>query len=348
MWPSVEQVTSPGFLAANPIDRIRSLIQNPSVSTHRFEDKLRLRAEGFIASLKPAGLDGTILENSFREYSVKVAVTRKAAGIGSAVLYYKPKSESFSMSTHELKDKSLAVLLEDCWHNERPSHGCEIYVDGSFASGATGYGAVILKDGKVVEELFGGVDSAEVAGTYQIAGELAAVREGLKWCAAHSVNEVSIYYDYLGIEKWATGEWKAKQPLTQEYARFVRECAIRIRWRKVDSHTGNRWNDRADALARKGAGSIPSTETNLIGELLARSDAWIEFLMLRGIEACLDRVYNEQFARVFIIEEEEAVGTFDLYNTKKKGVSPYLHDFRDDALKLRIENLWSEFSNSVK
>lgn len=240
----------------------------------------------------------------------------------------------------------------------------EIYVDGSYINGATGYGAVILKDGRAVDELCGAVDAEEVNNTRQIAGELIAVREALNWCLKHSIDEVSIYYDYLGIEKWATREWKTNQPLTKDYARFVGECPIRIHWHKVDSHTGDRWNDRADALAKKGAGSVqaapgsagipPATgsagvspaesiETDLVSELLKKTDEWIEFLMINGIEAQFDRVYNEQFSRVLILREDQAVGTFDLYNTKKKRFSPYVHSFRDEKLKLRIETLWNEF-----
>jgi viroplasmin and RNaseH domain-containing protein len=234
-------------------------------------------------------------------------------------------------------------------------HQYEIYVDGSFINGATGYGAVILKNGKVVDELSGAVDASGVNGTRQVAGELAAVKEALNWCLEHSVKEVSIYYDYLGIEKWATGQWKTKQPLTKEYARFVGACPIRIHWHKVDSHTGNRWNDRADLLAKQGAGSIqPSVGEpgagrarlgtgDLVSDLIEKTDEWIEFLMVRGIDASFDRVYNEQFARVYIRQQEETVGTFDLYNTRKKRFSPYVHNFRDAALKQRIETLWSEF-----
>lgn len=247
-------------------------------------------------------------------------------------------------------------------------HRFEVYVDGSFINGATGYGAVILANGKVVDELSGSVDASEVNGTRQVAGELAAVKEALNWCLEHSVNEISIYYDYLGIEKWATGKWKTNQALTKEYARFVRECPIKIRWHKVDSHTGDRWNDRADALAKKGAGSIriaggksaagqsagresagresSGGESDLVSELIEKTDAWIEFLMVSGIDASFDRVYNEQFTRVFIRQQDANVGTFDLYNTKKKRFSPYVHNFRDKALKLRIETLWREFHAS--
>ena len=237
----------------------------------------------------------------------------------------------------------------------------EIYVDGSFINGATGYGAVILKQGSVVDELFGAVAAAEVSNTRQVAGELIAVKESLKWCREHSIDEVSIYYDYLGIEKWATAQWKTNQPLTKEYARFVQECPIKIHWSKVASHTGNRWNDRADALAKKGAGLIQQAvietdtskpvqsavvETGLISELTMASDGWIEFLMVNGIDARFDRIYNEQFARIHILKADKDVGTFDLYNTRKKRLSPYLHNFRDETLKLRIEILWNEFRSS--
>ena len=224
----------------------------------------------------------------------------------------------------------------------------EIYVDGSFINGATGYGAVVLENGKVVDELSGAVDASEVNETRQVAGELVAVKEALNWCREHSVDEVSIYYDYLGIEKWATRQWKTNQPLTKDYARFVSECPIKIRWHKVDSHTGNRWNDRADALAKQGAGSLQPTvaEADPVSELIEKTDAWIEFLMVRGIDARFDRVYNEQFARVYIMQQDKTVGTFDLYNTRKKRFSPYVHNFRDKDLKLRIETMWAEFQSS--
>lgn len=225
----------------------------------------------------------------------------------------------------------------------------EIYVDGSFINGATGYGAVILKNGDVIDELCGPVGALEVNNTRQVAGELIAVKEALKWCREHSVSEVSIYYDYLGIEKWATGQWKTNQTLTQEYARFIRESPIRIHWHKVASHTGNRWNDRADELAKKGAGSIQEAvvETDLAGELIKAVNGWIETLMVNGIDARFDRIYNGQFARIYILKGDVSAGTFDLYNTKKKRLSPYVHNFRDEALKARVETLWSKFRVSV-
>ena len=320
------------------------------MSNFQHEPALRSRAGRFIRALKAAEIDAEIVEDSIRAYSIKVSVSASGRDFGQVVLYYSPKTDSFSIKTHELNDKSIEPRIEASWKEERtraagPALRYEAYVDGSYINGATGYGAVILENGKVVDELCGPVDSSEVNGTRQVAGELAAVKAALNWCVAHSVKKVSIYFDYMGIEQWATGQWKTNQPLTKNYARFVAECPVKISWHKVASHTGNRWNDRADALAKQGAGSSQrmDPQSNLVDELVKKAEDWIEFLMVRGIEASLDQIYNEQFARVYIIRQDKPVGTFDLYNTKKKPFSPYLHNFRDEALKNRIETLWSEF-----
>lgn len=328
----------------------------------KFEGKLRARADALILAAKRANIVGAIAEDSFRDYMVKISITSDGEEFGNATLYYSPKADSFSLKTHELKNNSIARRLEECWHETpakavapaetkgvAPAKGYEVYVDGSYIHGKTGYGLVILKDGGAIEELFGQVEKAVAGGTHQVAGELIAVEEALKWCQKNDVEAVSIFYDYLGIEKWATGAWKANQALTQGYAKFVRASGIRVRWRKVASHTGNRWNDYADKLAKKGALSAgaQADDADRNAELLDKKDRFLEFLMVKGIDAGFDRIYNDQFARVVILEDEKSVGTFDLYHTKRKPFSPYLHNFKDDVLKGDIKNLWDEFTASA-
>jgi ribonuclease HI len=324
-----------------------------------FEEQLRARASAFIAALKGEGIRGAIIEDSFRDYTVKVDLSFDGRDLGHVNLYYSPKSNTYSLKTHELKNKSLVPQLEACWHDElkgavTAARGWQMYVDGSYLNGATGFGAVILKDGAVVAELCGPVAAADVNGTRQVAGELRAVEEGLRWCHQHQVGEVEIFYDYYGVEKWATGAWKTNQPLTQSYARRVCESGVRTRWRKVAAHTGNRWNERADQLAKQGAlaagaGRSPDDEPRattdpLMTELLEKQERFIEFLLVKGIDAAFDRLYNDQFARLLIrAEDEECLGYFDLYHTRRKPFSPYLHAFKDPALKSRLESLWREF-----
>jgi viroplasmin and RNaseH domain-containing protein len=319
----------------------------------KFEAQLRARAEAFIRAARHAKIAGVIIEDSFRDYTVKVSISTGGEEFGNVNLYYSSKTNSFSLKTHEMKNRSIALQLEECWREERvvnltSAKGYEIYVDGSYINGTTGYGLVILKDGKVVEELFGQVADTAAGGTHQVAGELIAVEEALKWCQKNDVKEVSIFYDYLGIEKWASGAWKANQPLTQNYGKFVRASGIRIRWHKVASHTGNRWNDHADKLAKRGALSAaaadPAGDAERNTELLDRKDRFLEFLMVKGIDAAFDRVFNDQFARMLILKDEKSVGIFDLYHTKRKPFSPYLHNFKDDALKGEIKEFWDEFN----
>ncbi len=157
----------------------------------KFEGKLRARAEEFIRVAKGAKIDGAIVEDSFRDYMVKISITTEGCEFGNATIYYSPKTNSFSLKTHELKNKSIASQLEAGWHEGRaetiehaetiaPAKGYEVYVDGSYINGATGYGLVILKGGQAVEELFGQVADAAAGGTRQVAGELLAVEEALK------------------------------------------------------------------------------------------------------------------------------------------------------------------------
>ena len=350
------------------------------VHNYQFEDTLNKRAEEFVRVLQADGIDASIVPDSVREYSIKVSIASEGSDVGTVVIYYSPKSDSFSMTTNELREPSITTTLERLWKekptvSKRSSLRCEAYVDGSYINGATGYGAVILQNRKVVEELSGRVAASEVNGSRQVAGELAAVKAALNWCMAHSVAKVEIYYDYLGIEKWARGQWKTNQPLTRGYARFVAECPVKIIWHKVASHTGDRWNDRADLLAKQGAGLLPNSperllspdaqaslrpaisstipdainsatanvQPDLVSDVIKKVNKWIEFLMVRGIEATFDRIYNDQFARVYIVRNDKPVGTFDLYNTLKKRFSPYIHNFRDEDLKARIETLWREF-----
>jgi ribonuclease HI len=329
---------------------------------YKFQDKLRARASAFIESLMHADITGNILPDSFRDYTVKIAISIRGNEFGNASLYYSPNKNAFSLKVHELKDKSILAQLERCWHGEqqpkaaasKPSaRGYELYVDGSYINGATGYGVAILKDGEVVAELCGPIEQALVDGTRQVAGELRAVEEALVWCKQNRVDEAAIYYDYYGVEKWATGAWKANQPLTQGYGKRVRESGIRIRWRKVYAHTGDRWNDRADALAKRGAlsalkqgtpsSAAPSGDNALVAELLEKQERFLEFLMVKGIEAAFDRIYNDQFARLFILRNEKSVGMVDLYHTKRKPFSPYLHNFKDKALQAEIESYWQAF-----
>ena len=227
---------------------------------YKCEKELRKRGKEFVFSLKASGIDGNFIDDTLRDYSVKIGIYKNSSYFGNAILYYSPKKKQFTFKTHEMRNKSIVPELEKCWSGKEKKvekkdwTGYHIYVDGSYFKGVTGYGLTILKDGKVVKELYGSISEEEACGTHQVAGELFATGKAMKWCEENNIDEAHLYYDYEGIEKWATGRWQAKQELTQRYKKFMGNCKVKVFWHKVASHTGDKWNDRADELAKMGAG----------------------------------------------------------------------------------------------
>jgi ribonuclease HI len=224
---------------------------------YKYEKQLKEKSSEFISGLCEKNLFADVVEDSLREYSVKILIRK----FGIVNLYYKPTQDTYSISIHEIKNKDKSSVIQKIW-NELNSiedeaiyknKGWEIDVDGSYRKGMTSYGAVIRKDGIVKDELSGILDISEVQGSHQIAGEIKAVTESIKWCRENNVKEVTVYYDYKGLEKWAMGHWKTKKQVSKEYADFMREDSIKIHWIKIQSHTGKKWNEYADNLA---AGAI--------------------------------------------------------------------------------------------
>ncbi len=127
----------------------------------------------------------------------------------------------------------------------------EAYVDGSWMDGRVGWATVIIKNDELYGEFSGVLDDEEVQGTRQVAGELKAVEQTLFWCVEQGIKEITIYYDYAGIKEWVTGAWKAKIPVTQKYRDYIRSLNVKIHWVKVKGHSGVKYNEMADKLAKK-------------------------------------------------------------------------------------------------
>lgn len=127
------------------------------------------------------------------------------------------------------------------------------YVDGSYehSQGRYAYGCVILLPDEVVE-LNGSGNDEDYVSMRNVAGEILGSETAIKWAIEHGYKEVEIYYDYEGIEKWANDIWKANKPGTIRYKQFVKEQRekIKITFKKVTAHTGDKYNEMADKLAK--------------------------------------------------------------------------------------------------
>lgn len=139
-------------------------------------------------------------------------------------------------------------------------NGLVIYVDGSFSleKGNYSYGLIAIDNGKEIYEDYSVGDDSDSVSLRNVAGEVLGSLKAVEYAIEHNYKEVNIVYDYQGIECWALGTWKRNKVLTQEYHKKMQENMkkIKINFVKVKGHSGDKYNDIADKLAKKALGII--------------------------------------------------------------------------------------------
>ena len=139
-----------------------------------------------------------------------------------------------------------------------PENELIAFVDGSFdvKSGSYGFGCVIIDPEQKLTRLNGKADKSEAATARNVAGELLATMNAVKYAAEHSYKKLTVYHDYEGIEKWYNGKWKAQSFVAVAYLEFVRKYRsfVSVSFVKVEAHTGNTLNEEADRLAKSALG----------------------------------------------------------------------------------------------
>ena len=130
------------------------------------------------------------------------------------------------------------------------------YVDGSYDDTLKKYafGCVfILADGHIYTQ-YGNGDNKQSLQHRNVTGEMLGAMYAVKTAMLNGFQKVELCYDYQGIEKWVTGEWRSKTELTQKYAGAMREWGtkIHISFTKVAAHTNVKYNELADQMAKQG------------------------------------------------------------------------------------------------
>ena len=219
--------------------------------------------------------------------------------------------------------------------------GLQAYVDGSFYNGKIGYGAVILENGNVIKEFSKlAEDTSEgFEALHQIGGEIQSVYAVLDWAKLNNISEIEICFDYAGLEFWATGTWKAENSYAARYQAYIAGSPVKVLWRKVKGHSGDRWNERADKLAKQ---ACENTSVDLVAEVAEKAKAFSVYLQSQNINACFDRIYNQMCARI-IFPESSGKNFLDIYNTSKKRLDPKWNTIADEILLDQVKELWSRF-----
>lgn len=133
------------------------------------------------------------------------------------------------------------------------------YVDGSYddSTKAYSYGMVMIYKDKefYYSKKF---ERDRFSDMRNVAGEIHGAMAAMQYCMDNGIKSISIFYDYEGIEKWCTGEWKATKEGTAAYVLFYKNAGkyVDIDFVKVKGHSGDKYNDMADALAKKALGLL--------------------------------------------------------------------------------------------
>ena len=133
------------------------------------------------------------------------------------------------------------------------------YVDGSYniATKEFGYGVVMFHNGEELH-MSKSFSDAEMASMRNVAGEIFGSMAAMEYAINHGITNLSIYYDYMGISKWCTGEWKANKKGTIAYRDYYNKikAKVNVQFEKVKGHSGDKYNDMADMLAKKACGVL--------------------------------------------------------------------------------------------
>lgn len=122
-------------------------------------------------------------------------------------------------------------------------------------TGVYGYGG-FLCDGETDYPLSGCANDPDVRTMRADAGKLLGTMAAVKKAEELGIRELTIRYDLTGIEKWATGEWKAGRPGPKAYAEFMNsdERRIKLNFEQVKSGADTEMRRKASVLAGKAAG----------------------------------------------------------------------------------------------
>ena len=125
----------------------------------------------------------------------------------------------------------------------------EVYTDGSYVNGNYAWAYVFVKNDQIVYEDSGIGKNPEAAAMRNVTGEIAAVLYAVKRAAGLKAR-IRINHDYAGIACWVNGQWQTKNVYTELYVKLMKQYEGFYVFRKVQAHSGDKYNEYVDKLAR--------------------------------------------------------------------------------------------------
>ena len=166
--------------------------------------------------------------------------------------------KSFTNKDDALDFVNAGVKKADDKEDEKQSEAFA-YVDGSYDDTTKSYSyGMVMMHGEEELHFFKKFEKDDMSDMRNVAGEIEGSMAAMKYCIENGIKSISIFYDYEGIQKWCNGDWKAKKEGTKRYVEFYKDASklVDVDFIKVKGHSGDKYNDLADELAKKALGLI--------------------------------------------------------------------------------------------
>ncbi len=133
------------------------------------------------------------------------------------------------------------------------------FTDGSFnvATGVYGYGGFLhYSDVEEDIEIRGNGNDPEEAVSRNVAGEVHGAVAAMHKAVELGLSEMTLFYDYEGIEKWPLRYWKTNKKISMFYVEEYDQLKdrLKVNFVHVKAHTGIPGNEAADKMAKAEVG----------------------------------------------------------------------------------------------
>lgn len=128
------------------------------------------------------------------------------------------------------------------------------YIDGSFNPKYNVYGyGVFCQPTNGESYTFSGAGNSPECVPFrndaaEMIGSMKCIVDGIK----QGYKTITVCYDYLGVENYVTGKWRAEKTLSSKYKKFMLDKLkmIDVNFCKVVAHSGVEHNEEVDRLAK--------------------------------------------------------------------------------------------------
>lgn len=224
------------------------------------------------------------------------------------------------------------------------------YVDGSYDDSKKVFAAgVVIFWNDIVKHFSGKSDDVDLIEMRNVAGEIKASEYAMQYCLENNIRRLDLYHDYEGIAKWCTGEWSAKKKGTQDYRDFYESIKDRldVNFIKVKGHSGDKYNDLADKLAKEALEGDEIIPKNVYNSHV-NGDAPSKETAKKSVKVYLDRnkmpqmIHNigeELWGNLFKYSSFERLGDRYRYRFSVKNIEQSLDFFYNKNGTVTISNV---------